>query len=914
VNHSGTIPRPPAHERTRPAGGSPLDPFFAPRTVAVIGASERPGSVGRALLENLRGFPGRVFAVNPQRASVLGAPAFPHVSAIPEPVDLAVIATPAPTIPGLVRECVAAGIPAAVIISAGFRECGPAGADLESRVLAEARRGALRLIGPNCLGVMAPHTGLNATFAATSARPGRVAFISQSGALCTAILDWSLQENVGFSAFVSVGSMLDVGWGDLIDYLGDDPHTSSIVIYMESIGDARAFLSAAREVALTKPIIVVKVGRTEAAARAAASHTGALTGSDEVLDAAFRRVGVLRVETIEDLFDMAEALAMQPRPRGPRLAIVTNAGGPGALAADALVAAGGALAPLSPASLVELDRLLPAHWSHGNPIDVLGDADPERFARAVQIAAREPASDGVLAILTPQAMTNATATAERLLASALPDRGKPLLASWLGGATVGPGETALSQAGVPTFRYPDRAARTFASMWRYSSNLDALYETPAASAPSSASGEPEARAAQIIAGVRQAGRTLLTEHESKQILAAYDIPVVETLVALSEDAAVAAAGQLGFPVAVKLHSETITHKTEVNGVQLDVRDAAQVRRAWLAIEQGVRAKAGAGHFLGVTVQRMIPPAGCELILGSSLDPQFGPVLLFGAGGALVEILRDRALGLPPLNSTLARRLMEQTQVHAVLKGVRGRKPVDLPALEQILVRFSQLVAEQRWISEIDINPLLASPGRLLALDARVILQPLGVREEALPKLAIRPYPTQYVMRRIQPDGTPVVIRPIRPEDEPALANFLRRLPDHRTCIRPIEALRPMGRIAHEQLARLCFVDYDRQISLVVAGQQGSTGEGPILGFGRLGKRRDTSTADLAAEVLERWHPGGLGPQLLMALVAIGRSEHLSRLVASLRPDDPELVAAFGAAGFGITRAADAPECRAELAL
>ncbi len=720
----------------------PLDAILAPRSVALIGASEKPGSVGRALWENLRGFSGRVFPINPRHASVLGSPAFPSLAALPGAVDLAVIATPALTIPAIVRECVAAGVPAAVIISAGFRECGADGAGLESRILAEARRGGLRLIGPNCLGVMAPPLGLNASFAASAARPGSVAFLSQSGALCTAILDWSLKENFGFSAFVSVGSMLDVGWGELIAHLGDDPHTQSIVIYMESIGDAPAFLAAAQNVASSKPIIVIKVGRSAAAAKAAASHTGALTGSDEVFDAACRRVGVLRVNTLEELFDMAEVLAKQPRPRGPRLSIVTNAGGPGALAVDALDAAGGELAPLSPAGTAALDRLLPAHWSHGNPIDVLGDADAERFARAVEIAMLEPASDGVLAILTPQAMTEPTATARLIKAAAARGAGKPILANWMGGATVEPGEKILNDAGIPTFKYPGRAARAFASMWRYSSNLELLRETPAPFPVSFGASGAAARGRidEIIGAAHRAGRTILTELESKQVLASCEIPVVETRIGMSADAAVAAADELGFPVAVKLHSETITHKTEVDGVHLGVRDVAGVREAWRAIEQTVRAKVGEGHFLGVTVQRMIPPAGIELILGSSIDPQFGPVLLFGAGGRLVETIRDRALGLPPLNSTLARRLMEQTKIYSALHGVRGQRPVDLAALENVLVRFSALVAGQPRIREIDINPLLASADQLIALDARIVLHDAEVPDELLPKVSIRPLP------------------------------------------------------------------------------------------------------------------------------------------------------------------------------
>ncbi len=719
----------PSTEHFRETTTCSLGAVFAPKSVALIGASEAHGSVGRAVMENLRAFSGAVFPVNPKRDCVLGRKAFPSIAAVPEPVELAVIVTPAATVPAVVGECAAAGVRAAVIVSAGFKECGAAGAALEREIL--ARRGGMRIVGPNCLGIMIPSLGLNATFAATMSRPGSVAFLSQSGALCTAILDWSLRENVGFSAFVSIGSMLDVGWGDLIAHLGDDPLTKSIVCYMESVGDARAFLSAARVVAFTKPIIVIKVGHTKAAARAAASHTGAMTGSDAVLDAAFHRAGVLRVQTIEELFDMAEVLAKQPRPHGPQLAIVTNAGGPGALATDMLVTCGGQLAPLSCDTIAALDALLPPAWSHGNPVDLLGAADAGSYARSVELALHDANTDGVLVVLTPQAMTDADGTAARIAALAN-SAAKPVLASWMGGASLATARATLNRAGIPTYDYPDEAARAFALMWSHSDRLRLLAER---SAPPHAAENRQA-AERIIATAREAGRTLLNEVESKHLLAAYGIPVVETLIAQREEDAIRHAERLGWPVVLKVFSDTITHKTDVGGVQLDLHDAAAVRRAWCAIEKAVGENAGAGSFGGVTVQPMIARGGIELILGSSVDPQFGPVLLFGAGGELVEIMEDRALGLPPLTATLARRLMERTRIFRALAGVRGRAPVDFDALAQLLVAFSHLVAEQRRIAEIDINPLLASPGRILALDARVVLHPAAIGDAALPQLAI----------------------------------------------------------------------------------------------------------------------------------------------------------------------------------
>ncbi|MGB8699786.1 MAG: CoA-binding protein, partial [Thermosynechococcaceae cyanobacterium] len=555
-----------------------LKSFFEPQSIAVIGASESPGSVGKTLLRNLiqNPFGGTVFPVNPKRNSVMGVKAYPSIADIPDAVDLAVIATPAATVPSLVRECVATGVKSAIIVSAGFKEIGPEGIALEQQILAEARQNGLRIIGPNCLGLMNPHSGLNATFASAMARPGNVGFISQSGALCTSILDWSFRENVGFSAFISIGSMLDVGWGDLIYYLGDDPHTQSIVIYMESIGDARSFISAAREVAFAKPIIVIKAGRTEAAAKASASHTGAMTGSDDVLNAAFRRCGVLRVTRISELFNMAEVLAKQPRPKGPRLTIITNAGGPGVLATDMLATTGGELATLSPETTERLNEVLPPFWSHGNPVDILGDATPERYLKTVDAVLQDPNSDGALVILTPQAMTEPTQIAEELKSylEQHPQEGrspKPILASWMGGADVLAGEAILNSASIPTYAYPDSAARVFNYMWQSSYNLLALYETP--SLADDADGSPDREAVTVILDrARAEGRTLLTETESKQVLAAYHLPTVQTLTAATVEEAIERADALGYPVVLKLWSETITHKTDVGGVQLNLGD------------------------------------------------------------------------------------------------------------------------------------------------------------------------------------------------------------------------------------------------------------------------------------------------------------------------------------------------------
>ncbi len=858
----------------------PLDCIFHPRSIAVIGASEREGSVGRTLLWNLirNPFGGTVYPVNPQRHSILGIKSYSYISDIPETVDLAVIATPAATVPQVIRECVAAGVKGAIIVSAGFKEIGAAGLKLEQEVLVEARKGGMRIIGPNCLGLMNPLIGLNATFAGAIARSGNVAFISQSGALCTSILDWSLGENVGFSTFISIGSMLDVSWGDLIEYLGDDPHTHSIVLYMESIGDAHAFLSAAREVAMDKPIIVLKVGHTEAAAKAAASHTGALTGSDEVLNAAFRRCGVLRVHTISDLFDMAEILSKQPRPKGNRLSIVTNAGGPGAIATDALISGGGTLAELAPETSELLNQFLPTQWSHHNPIDILGDASSDRYAQTLEVVANDPNSDGLLVILTPQAMTNPTATAESLKAYA--NLGKPLLSSWMGGAEITAGTQILNQANIPTFPYPDTAVRLFNYMWQYTYNLRGIYETPSLPVDSDASAPDRLLAEKVIKQALQSDRQLLTEYESKQLLSAYGIPTIATEIATNEKEAIAIAERIGYPVVLKLHSETITHKTDVGGVRLNLNDAAAVSLAFEAIADQVKA-ISADDFLGVTVQPMVKMEGYELILGSSLDPQFGAVMLFGMGGQLVEVFRDRALALPPLNTTLARRMMEQTRIYQALQGVRGRQAIDLPKLEQLLVSFSQLIVEQPQIREIDINPLLVSPEGMIALDARVLLHTADDLEER-PVPAIRPYPTKYAQPwrspKDTPDDEPMVIRPIRPEDEPLMVVFHKNLSEESVYLRYAHAVNLKHRIAHDRLTRICFIDYDREMVLVADHKNPHTNHHEITAVARLSKLHGTNEAEFALIVSDRYQHQGLGTELLRRLLEVGKDEHLSAII------------------------------------
>jgi len=914
-----SIPTPldPAYDILR-SEEQPLSAIFNPKAVAVIGATDRPGSVGRTLLWNLISSPfgGMVFPINPKRNSVLGIRAYPSIREAPDKVDLAIIATPAESVPGIIQECSEANVKGAIVLSAGFKEIGAAGIALEQQIREQLRHSSLRLIGPNCLGVMNPLTGLNATFASSMARPGNVGFISQSGALCTAVLDWSFQENVGFSAFVSIGSMLDVDWGDLIYYLGDDPRTKSIVIYMESIGDARSFLSAAREVALTKPIIVIKAGRTAAAAQAAASHTGTLAGSDAVLDAAFRRCGVLRVERISELFDLAEVLAKQhQRPHGPRLTIITNAGGPGVLATDALINTGGSLADITDETIAQLNEFLPTHWSHSNPIDILGDADPDRYTQTLDIAVQDPNSDGLLVILTPQAMTNPTETAEKLKKCAQ-EADKPVLASWMGGAEVTNGETILNRASIATYRYPDAAARLFNFMWKYSYNLRGIYETPSLLPESEFGKTDRSQVETIIDAAKAEGRTLLTELESKQILRAYGIATVESRTANTAEAAIAHAEALGFPVVMKLISKTITHKTDVGGVKLNLQSIDAVNRAYEAIKAAVTEKAGAEHFQGVTVQPMINLSqGYELIVGSSLDTQFGPVILFGTGGQLVEVFKDSAIALPPLNTTLARRLMEQTKIYQALQGIRGRQSTDLGELEMLLVRFSQLILEQRWIKEIDINPLLVSEKTsrypLLALDARIALHPADTDPETIPTPAIRPYPTQYVTPWQLKDGTSVTVRPIRPEDEPLLVKFHRTLSEESVYFRYFHLMTLSHRIAHERLTRICFVDYDREMALVV-DKKDEDGSHEVLAAGRLSKSHSANEAEFAMLVSDAYQKQGIGTKLLEQLVQIGRDEGLDCITAEILHENRAMQRVCEKTGFGLKRMPDFVKARIDL--
>ena len=852
--------------------------MFTPESVAVIGATEAPGSIGRALMENLKSYHGLLYPVSLKRDTILGVPAFPKIGAVPDHVDLAIIATPAATVPEVVQECAEAGVTGAIIVSAGFKECGSFGAKLEEAII--ARRGRMRIIGPNCLGVMIPRLDLNATFAPRLAKDGHLAFVSQSGALCSSVLDWSLREGVGFSGFFSVGSMADVNWGDFIYYLADDWHTGSILIYMESVGNARSFFSAAREVALTKPIIVLKVGRTSLGAKAVMSHTGAPAGSDEVFDAAFQRAGILRVNTVDELFGMAEVLGKQPRPHGSRLAIVTNGGGPGALAADALIEGNGSLANLSDQTIETLNNLLPPFWSRSNPVDLVGDAKANQYAAAVDALIKDPNNDALLIILTPQATAEPTATAERLK-SLISTRQKPILACWMGGNAVAEAEALLNASGVPTFDHPDAAARAFCLMAQYSSNLRALYETPVL-----LTGSPEEirreQVETILREVREAGRTLLTQVEAKEILSSYGIPVVEIRLAKNEAEAVAF---LRSPVVLKGDSEVARDKGAADQVKFDSLSPAEVRTAYRSIQKQVGNLTDPDAFQALTIQPMVSSDGVELILAKRIDPNFGPIILFGAGGPLVEVWRDRAIGLPPLNATLAKRLMERTHIYAALNGGAGRPQADLDALEKLLIRFSQLVAEQPLIKEIDVNPLLASPRGVMVLDARMILSEPDQPAASLSELVIRPYPMQYVREWKLADGTPVFIRPIRPEDEPLTVDFHKSLSEETAHLRYFGFLKGEALISHERLVQICHSDYDREINLVAERIQPGWNQRQIIAIARLIKSYGVNEAEFAMVISDDWQGKGLGTKLLRDLLEIGCTEGLERIVGYVLPEN-----------------------------
>ena len=874
-----------------------LNKIFAPHRVAVIGASDTPTSVGYTVLRNLvgSGFRGVVYPVNPKRESVQGIHAYPDVSGLPHPPDLAVICTRASTVPGLVRSLGEAGTRGLVIISAGFREAGEEGRKLERQILQEQEKfEGMRILGPNCLGIIVPGLHLNASFAASAPKEGHIGFISQSGALCTSVLDWALEEGIGFSYFVSVGNMLDVSVSDLMDYFGSATETQSIILYIESISEAREFMSAARAFARTKPIVAYKAGRFTESAQAAASHTGAMAGVDAVYEAAFQRAGIVRIFEVDDMFDCAELLARQQPPKGDRLAIVTNAGGPGVMTTDTLIARDGHLATLSEETIKKLNEVLPPFWSHANPVDVLGDAPPDRYAKALEIVLKDKNVDSVLVILTPQAMTDPTATA-RVVSQVAAAAHKPVLAAWMGGRMVSEGIQVFNEAGIPSYTTPEKAVRAFMHLVSYARNLEILNETPRDLPMAFQLDRQRLRA--IFDTILTEGGEILSENVSKAFLEAYDIPVTKPQLARSPEEAVRLAQQIGYPVVLKIHSPQITHKTDVGGVVLNLAGDEAVRTAYGEIVQRAAEKRPDAHVTGVTVQRNVTKGnGVELIIGTKKDPVFGAVIMVGMGGVAAEVFRDRALALPPLNESLARRALESLKSWPLLQGYRGKPGVNIDRLIEILMRFSYLVADYPEIKELDVNPILVTPDDVVALDARVIIDREimvhGVRPFA--HLAIRPYPEEFVTERTLKDGTPLALRPIKPEDEPLWHDLVASCSTETIRFRFNYLFK---QTTHEMASRYCFIDYDRELAIVAEVEE--EGQRKLIGLGRLVADVNHEAAEYAVIVVDRWQGHGLGGVLTDYCLDVAKRWGVKRLVAETVKNNVPALALFRKRGFEI---------------
>ena len=874
-----------------------LDKLFAPRRIAVVGAGTAPTSVGHLVLRNLLkgGFEGVIYPVNPGRESVHGVQAYASVGETPATPDLAVVCTPAATVADVVQKCGEAGVRAVAVLSAGFRETGEAGAALE-REVAE-RAGAfdgLRILGPNCLGLMVPRLGINASFAASMPSDGHVAFITQSGALATSMVDWAQAEQIGFSHVISVGNMLDVDLGDLIDYLGQSRGTRSIILYLETITDPRKFMSAARAFARNKPIVAYKAGRFPASAQATVSHTGAMAGEDGAYDAAFERAGIVRVDRIADVFATAELLARERPPAGPRLAIVTNAGGPGIMAADALLARGGVLAELSSDTKRALGDALPPSASVANPVDVLGDATPGRFGSAVATLLTDPGADAVLVILTPQAMTDPAGAAEAVV-EARRDNRKPLLAAWLGGPSVERGLRTLTGAGVAAYHYPEQAVEAFMYLVAYGRNLETLHQTPRALPVTFAL--DRGRVKELMAAILSEGNAVLSEASSKSLLDAYEIPITKPLPAASADDAVAVAERIGYPVVLKVRSDDITHKTDVGGVATGIDTPEEVSAAYGRILASAEQHQPEARIRGVTVQPMVSTPGYELLLGARKDPTLGAVIMVGAGGVAAELLGDRALGLPPLNERLARRMLESLRIWPLLTGHRGRPAVDLDGLLAVVIRFSHLVADYPEIDEVEINPLLATAKGAVALDARAVVDQALVGRPPVPfsHLAIRPYPEEYTTEVTTAGGLRATLRPIKPEDEPLWHDMLDACSLDSIHMR----FRGMVKHSHEFATRFCFIDYDRELAIVAEIED--DGERKLAGVGRLVADPDHRDAEYAVLVADPWQGIGLSDALTDYCLQIARQWGVGLVYAETTPDNSRMLAVLRGHGFEIER-------------
>ena len=887
-----------------------LDPLFDPDSVAVFGASEKPGSVGGKVYQNLReaGFEGHLFAVNPKHDTIFGDPCYPDLEAIGRPVAMVVIATPAATVPAIIRAAGENGVAVAVVMAAGFAEAGSRGKRLERELVEYAHHYGVRLLGPNCLGVMRPSAGINATFSNSSAEAGNLALVSQSGALCTAILDWARPHGVGFSAMVSLGDAADVDFGDLLDYLALDAKTSSILLYVEGIHDARRFMSGLRIAARMKPVIVVKAGRHAEGSRAAMSHTGALVGSDDVFEAALGRAGAVRADTIDQLFAAAQILAERPKVAGDRLGIITNAGGPGVLATDRAMDMGVQIPELSARTLEPLDASLPEHWSRANPLDILGDASAERYGAALEAVLGDDQVDGVLALLTPQAMTDPTNAAEAVV-KGREQASKPVLACWMGQEQVTTAWRRFSDAGVPYFRSPETAVEAFSYLARHRRNQQLLMQVPG---PLSYHSEPDVEGARlIIEGALAEHRKVLSETESKAVLTAFGVPVLSSMEVASANQALVTAQTLGFPVAMKVNSPDIPHKSDVGGVRLNIDSAQSVRSAYNELLDEVRAQRPEARLNGVVLERMYTHSqGRELLVGTVRDAVFGPVVSFGAGGTAAEVIRDRAVALPPLNTFIAQRLIGDTRVSGLLGPYRNLQAADRSAVEQVLLRISDLLCELPHVTELDINPLMADPEGVWVVDARIGVDSPAPSLEPYGHMAIHPYPTHLGDSFQLADGTDIRIRPIRPEDAEIEQDFVRNLSEESKYFR---FMRTLHELTHEMLVRFTQIDYDREMAFIAV--TGPAGQEQELGVARYTINPDGESCEFAIVVADDWRGLGIGTRLLRTLMGAAKSRGMQVMMGEALSNNTEMRGLAERHGFAVRASEEDPgviELRKEL--
>lgn len=876
-----------------------FDKIFNPKTIAVIGATNNKNKVGYAIFNNLIGsnFEGIVYPINSKRKSVLGVKAYSSIQKTPDKIDLAIIATPAKTVPSIVKECGKSGVSGVIIISSGFKEVGKEGQIMCNQILKTAKEYDMKIIGPNCLGFIRPSLNINASFASKMPLPGNIAFISQSGALGTAIIDWAVNHNVGFSYFVSIGSMIDVGFHDLIDYFGRDPKTSSIVIYMESLSNARAFLSAARAFARTKPIIVLKAGKSSEGAKAAKSHTGSITGNDAMFDAAFKRAGVMRVNEIGELFGCAQALSKQKRPKGNRLAIVTNAGGPGVLATDKLIEKEGKLAKLSTNTMNELNKFLPRIWSKSNPIDVMGDANPVRFKKAVELCIKDKNIDGILVILTPTAVTLPAEIAKEIV-SLSETTEKTILASWMGGDYVKKGIEVLKKGKIPVYETPEDAINCFINMYRYSKNLELLYETPATIPHAFTPKTKENR--KLINDVVKDERYVMTEWEAKKLLANYDIPIGKNYIAKTAKKAAIYAAKIGFPVVMKVLSPDILHKTDINCVKLNIKSRRGAIKTFNEIMKSVKKYAPEARVNGVFIEKMASKK-YEILIGCKRDPIFGPAIVFGMGGVAVDIFKDINIGLPPLNMILSMRLIEETKVYKLLKGYRGMKGVDIKSIQFLLYKFAYLVMDFPEIKEIDINPFAVDENGGIVLDAKVILDKkfIGKRIKPYSHMVISPYPKEYVTKFKLKNGKKVILRPIRPEDEFLEAEMFTKFSQQTQRYRFFQLIKD---ITHELLIRYTQIDYDREIAIIAEAEE--KGEKKMLGVVRLIADPYNETAEFAIVVADPYQHQNLGNKFTDYILKIAKKKGIKKVFANILTDNHIMKQMLVKRGFSISKKDD----------